>query len=140
MHRVTRIFAWLALGLFVATALVIVPGPAAAQTLDIRIESDSGGSPPGELVLNGPSGDRTGPEAREINRRNPPSGLYNLRVNGRKTGVYTLFLQAYTASGSTSDVRFPHMNIKAGEVHHYDVNFSAAGPKLDVRRTRITTE
>ena len=68
------------------------------------------------------------------------SGLYNLRVIGRKTGVYTLFLKAYSESGSTSDVRFPHMTIKNGEVHHYDVNFSAEGPKLDVRRTRVTTE
>ena len=68
------------------------------------------------------------------------NGLYNLRVNGRKTGVYTLFLKAYSASGSTSDVRFPHMDIKDGEVHHYDVNFSAEGPKLDVRGTRITPE
>jgi hypothetical protein len=140
MHRVTKISAWLALGLFIATALIILPGPAAAQTLDISIESDSGGSPPGELRLTDPTGDRTGPEARDIHLRNPMSGLYNLRVNGRKTGVYTLFLKAYTASGSTSDVRFPHMNIKAGEVHHYDVNFSAEGPKLDVRRTRVTTE
>jgi hypothetical protein len=68
------------------------------------------------------------------------SGLYNLRVNGLKTGVYTLYLKAYSASGSTSDVRFPHMNIKDGEVHHYDVNFSTEGPKLDVRRTRVTPE
>ncbi|MBU4232651.1 MAG: hypothetical protein KKF43_08990, partial [Proteobacteria bacterium] len=80
------------------------------------------------------------PEARDIHRRNPMSGLYNLHVNGRKTGVYTLFFKAYSASGSTSDVRFPHMTIKGGEVHHYDVNFSAEGPKLDVRRTQITTE
>jgi hypothetical protein len=76
----------------------------------------------------------------EIHRRNPMSGLYNLRVNGLETGVYTLDLKAYTASGGTSDVRFPHMNIKNGEVHHYDVNFSAEGPKLDVRRTRVTPE
>jgi len=91
-------------------------------------------------VLTDPTGDRTGPEAREIHRRNPMNGLYNLRVKGRKTGVYTLFLKAYSASGSTSDVQFPHMVIKVGEVHHYDVRFAAAGPKLDVRRTRITTE
>jgi hypothetical protein len=32
------------------------------------------------------------------------------------------------------------MAIKNGEVHHYDVNFSAEGPKLDVRRTRVTPE
>jgi len=141
MHRVTKISAWLAMGLFVASALVIVPGAAAAaQTLDIRIQSDTGGSPPGELVLTDPSGNRTGPEATDIHLRTPMSGLYNLRVNGRKTGVYTLFLRAYSASGSTSDVRFPHMTIKDGEVHHYDVNFSAEEPKLDVRRTRITTE
>ena len=140
MNRVTKISAWLAMGLFIIAAPVIFPGGAAAQTLDISIESDTGGSPPGELVLTDPSGDRTGPEATDIHRRNPMSGLYNLRVNGLKTGVYTLFLKAYTASGSTSDVRFPHMNIKDGEVHHYDVNFSAAGPKLDVRRTRVTPE
>ncbi len=140
MNRVTKISAWLAIWLFIATALAIFPSAAAAaQTLDIRIQSDAGGSPPGELVLTDPSGDRTGPEATDIHRRNPMSGLYNLRVIGRKTGVYTLFLKAYTASGSTSDVRFPHMTIKNGEVHHYDVNFSAEGPKLDVRRTRITT-
>ena len=140
MNRVTKISAWLAMGLFVASALAIFPGAAAAQTLNISIESETGGSPPGELVVTDPAGDRTGPEARDIHLSNPMSGLYNLRVNGRKTGVYTLFLKAYTASGSTSDVRFPHMTIKGGEVHHYDVNFSAEGPKLDVRRTRVTTE
>jgi hypothetical protein len=140
MNRVTNISAWLAMGLFIAAALAIFPVAAAAQTLDISIESDSGGSPPGELVLTDPSGDRTGPKDIEIHQRNPMGGLYNLRVNGRKTGVYTLYLKAYSASGSTSDVRFPHMNIKDGEVHHYDVNFSAEGPKLDVRRTRVTPE
>jgi hypothetical protein len=140
MNRVTNISAWLAMGLFIAAALAIFPGAAAAQTLDISIESETGGSPPGELVLTDPSGDRTGPEATDIHRRNPMSGLYNLHVNGRKTGVYLLILKAYTASGSTSAVRFPHMDIKAGEVHHYDVNFSAEGPKLDVRRTRVTPE
>jgi hypothetical protein len=140
MNRVTKISAWLAMGLFIAAALAIFPGAAAAQTLDISIESETGGSPPGELRLTNPSGDRTGPESREIHLSNPMSGRYNLHVNGRKTGVYLLILKAYTASGSTSDVRFPHMNIKAGEVHHYDVNFSAEGPKLDVRRTRVTPE
>ena len=140
MNRVTKISAGLVLGLFIATALAIFPVAAAAQTLDISIESETGGSPPGELTLTDPSGDRTGPEARDIHLSNPMSGLYNLKVNGRKTGVYLLILKAYTASGSTSDVRFPHMNIKAGEVHHYDVNFSAEGPKLDVRRTRVTPE
>ena len=140
MNRVTQISAGLAIGLFIASALAIFPGAAAARTLNISIESETGGSPPGELVVTDPSGDRTGPYAPDIQLPNPMNGLYNLRVNGRKTGVYTLFLKAYTASGSTSDVRFPHMTIKPGEVHHYDVNFSAAGPKLDVRRTRITTE
>ena len=141
MNRVTKISAWLAMGLF------IVCGPGhfsrrrrAAQTLDIRIESETGGSPPGELVLTDPAGARTDAEGSNIQLPNPMNGLYNLRVNGRKTGVYTLFLKAYSASGSTSDVRFPHMDIKDGEVHHYDVNFSAEGPKLDVRRTRITPE
>jgi len=140
MNRITNISAWLAMGLFIASALAIFPAAAAAQTLDISIESETGGSPPGELVLTDPSGDRTGPEATDIHLPNPMNGLYNLRVNGRKTGVYTLFLKAYSESGSTSDVRFPHMTIKDGEVHHYDVNFSAEGPKLDVRRTRVTTE
>jgi hypothetical protein len=140
MNRVTKISAWLAIWLFIATALAIFPGAAAAQTLDIRIQSETGGSPPGELVVTDPSGDRTGPEATDIHLRNPMSGLYNLRVIGRKTGVYTLFLKAYSESGSTSDVRFPHMTIKDGEVHHYHVDFSAEGPKLDVRRTRVTTE
>ncbi len=140
MNRVTKISAWLAIGLFIASALAIFPGAAAAQTLDIRIQSETGGSPPGELMLTDPSGDRTGPEDMEIHRRNPMSGLYNLRIIGLKTGVYTLYLKAYSASGSTSDVRFPHMNIKNGEVHHYDVNFSAEGPKLDVQRTRVTPE
>ncbi len=140
MHRVIKISAWLAICFFIAAALAIFPAAAAAQTLDISIESETGGSPPGELMLTNPSGDRTGPEAGEIHLSNPMSGLYNLRVNGRKTGVYLLILKAYTASGSTSDVRFPHMDIKAGEVHHYDVNFSDEGPKLDVRRTRVTTE
>jgi hypothetical protein len=140
MNRVTKISAWLAMGLFIALAPAIFPAAAAAQTLDISIESETGGSPPGELVLTDPSGDRTGPEATDMHLSNPMSGLYNLRVNGRKTGTYLLILKAYTASGSTSDVRFPHMTIKNGEVHHYDVNFSAAGPKLDVRRTRVTPE
>ena len=140
MNRVTKISAWLAIGLFIIAAPAIFPAAAAAQTLDISIQSDTGGSPPGELVLTDPAGDRTGPESREIHLSNPMSGLYNLRVNGRRTGTYLLILKAYTASGSTSDVRFPHMNIKDGEVHHYDVNFSAEGPKLDVRRTRVTPE
>ena len=141
MNRVTKISAWLAMGLFIASALAIFPGAAAAApTLDIRIQSDSGGSPPGELVVTDPSGDRTGPYAPDIQVPNPMNGLYKLRVNGLKTGEYTLFLKAYSESGSTSDVRFPHMTIKDREVHHYDVNFSAEGPKLDVRRTRVTTE
>ena len=140
MNRVTKISVWLAMGLFIIAGLAIFPGAAAAQTLDISIESETGGSPPGELMLTNPSGDRTGPEAGEIHLSNPMSGRYTLRVNGRKTGVYLLILKAYTASGSTSDVRLPHMTIKPGEVHHYDVNFSAEGPKLDVRRTRVTPE
>ena len=140
MHRVTQISAWLAICLCIIAAPAIFASAAAAQTLDISIESETGGSPPGELVLTDPAGDRTGPESREIHLSNPMSGLYNLRVSGRRTGTYLLILKAYTASGSTSDVRFPHMTIKPGEVRHYDVNFSAAGPKLDVRRTRVTTE
>ena len=140
MNRLTRISAWLAIWLFIASGLAVFPTAAAAQTLNISIKSETGGSPPGELMLTNPAGDRTGPESREIHLSNPMSGLYNLQVNGRKTGTYLLILKAYTASGSTSDVRFPHMTIKPGEVHHYDVNFSAEGPKLDVRRTRITPE
>lgn len=165
MNRVTKISAWLAIWLFIASALAIFPGAVAAAqsgetpgimqtvqyneesegpvyrgTLDIRIQSETGGSPPGELVLIDPSGDRTGPEATDIHLRNPISGLYNLRIIGLEIGVYTLFLKAYSKSGSTSDVRFPHMTIQDGEVHHYLVYFSARGPKLDVRRTRITTE
>jgi hypothetical protein len=140
MNRVTQISAGLALGLCIIAALAIFPGAAAAQTLDISIESETGGSPPGALVLTDPTGDRAGPETADIHRRDPMSGLYNLRVIGRRTGTYLLILKAYTASGSTSDVRFPHMTTKVGEVHHYDVNFSAEGPKLDVRRTRVTTE
>ena len=140
MNRVTKISAWLVMGLCIIAGLAIFPGAAAAQNLNISIESETGGSPPGELVLTDPAGNRTGPEATDIHLPDPMSGLYNLRVIGRKTGTYLLILKAYTASGSTADVRFPHMNIKAGEVHHYDVNFSAAGPKLDVRRTRITPE
>lgn len=140
MNRVTKISAPLAIGLFFAFVLAIFPGTAVAQTLDIRIQSDTGGSPPGELRLTDPSGDRTGPEAREIHLRNPMSGLYSLRVIGLKTGKYSLFLKAYSDTGGTLDVRFPHMTIKDGEVHHYDVNFSTEGPKLDVRRTRATTE
>ena len=138
MNRVTKISAWLAIGLFIIAAPAIFPGAAAAQTLDIRIQSDTGGSPPGELMLADPSGDRTGPMAKDIHLSNPMSGFYNLRVIGRRTGTYLLILKAYSGSGGTSDVRFPHMTIKNGEVHHYDVNFSAEGPKLDVRRTRIT--
>ena len=165
MKRVTQISAWLALWLFIASAPAIFPGAiAAAQsgetpgmmqtvqyneeseyrvyrgTLNIRIQSDTGGSPPGELVLTDPSGDRTGPEDTDIHLRNPMSGLYHLRIIGEETGEYTLFLKAYSRSGGTSDVRFPHMAIQDGEVHHYRIYFSARGPKLDVRRTRITTE
>jgi hypothetical protein len=141
MNQVIKMSGRLALGVFIASALAIFPVAAAvAQTLDISIESDTGGSPPGELRLTDPSGDRTGPESREIHLRNPISGLYSLRVMGLKTGKYTLYLKAYSDSGSTSDVRFPHMAIKNGEVHHYDVKFSAEGPKLDVRRTRVTPE
>jgi hypothetical protein len=140
MNRITKISAWLAMGLFIVAGLAIFPGAAAAQTLNISIESETGGSPPGELVVTDPSGDRTGPYAPDIQLPNPMNGLYNLRVNGRKTGTYLLILKAYSGSGGTSDVRFPHMAIKNGEVHHYDVKFSAEGPKLDVRRTRITPE
>ena len=146
MNRVTKISAWLAIWLFIASALAIFPGAVAAarETPGLRHPHPhpirSGGSPPGELVVTDPSGDRTGPEATDIHLRNPMSGLYNLRVIGLKTGEYTLFLKAYSESGSTSDVRFPHMTIQDGEVHHYRVNFSAEGPKLDVRRTRVTTE
>ena len=65
MNRVIKISAWLAIWLFIASALAIFPGAAAAaQTLNIRIQSDDRGSPPGELVLTDPSGDRTGPEDR----------------------------------------------------------------------------
>ena len=141
MNRVTKISAWLGIWLFIAAALVIFPGAAAvAQTLDIRIQSEDRGSPPGDLVLTDPSGDRTGPYAPEIQVPNPMSGLYHLRVIGREIGVYTLYLKAYSDSGSTSDVRFPHMTIQDGEVHHYQINFSARGPKLDVVRTRVTEE
>ena len=140
MNRVTKISAGLAIGLFIASALAIYTGAAAAQTLNISIESETGGSPPGSLVVSDPSGERTGPYAPDIQLPNPMNGLYNLRVNGRETGVYLLILKAYSGSGGTADVRFPHMTIKNGEVHHYDVNFSAQGPKLDVRRTRITPE
>ena len=142
MNRVTKISAWVAMGLFMASALAIFPSAAvaAAQTLDVRIQSETGGSPPGEVVLTDPAGLSTDPETSNIQLRNPVSGLYNLRVTGLKTGVYTMFLKAYGESGSSADVRFPHMTIKAGEVHHYRVNFSAEGPKLDVKRTRITQE
>jgi hypothetical protein len=139
MNRVIKISAWLAIWLFIASAPAIFPGAVAvAQTLDIRIQSDDRGSPPGDLVLTDPSGDRTGPYAPDIQLPNPMSGLYHLRVIGREIGVYTLFLKAYSDSGSSSDVRFPHMTIQDGEVHHYQIYFSARGPKLDVRRTRIT--
>lgn len=140
MKRVSRISAWLAFCLISAAALAISPGATAAQTLNISIESETGGSPPGELVVTDPSGDRTGPYAPDIQLPNPMNGLYNLRVIGRKTGVYLLILKAYSGSGGTSDVRFPHMTIQDGEVHHYTINFSAGGPKLDVRRTQVTKE
>jgi hypothetical protein len=161
MNRVTKISAWLVIWLCIASTPAIFPGAVAAApsgemsgiiqtvqddeesegsvyrgTLDIRIQSETGGSPPGELVLIDPSGDRTGPEATDIHLRDPISGLYKLRINGLKTGAYTLFLKAYSKSGSTSDVRFPNMTIKNGEVHQYQVNFSARGPKLNVRQTR----
>jgi hypothetical protein len=140
LNRIFRPSAWLAFCLFIVSALAIFPAVAAAQSLDISIESETGNSPPGELMLTDPAGDRTGPKATDIQLPNPASGLYNLRVSGRKAGTYTLFLKAYSGSGGTSEVRFPHMDIKAGEVHHYDFNFSAEGPKLDVKRTRVTTE
>ena len=165
MNRVTKISAWLAIWLFIASALVVFPGAVAAAqsgetpgimqtvqyneesegrvyrgTLNIRIQSEDRGSPPGDLVLTDPAGERTGPYAPDIQLPNPISGLYHLRIIGREIGVYTLFLKAYSDSGSTSDVRFPHMTIQDGEVHHYQINFSARGPKLDVRRTQVTTE
>ena len=140
MNRRTQISAWLALWLFIVAALATFPGVAAAQTLDIRIQSDTGGAPPGELVLTDPSGDRTGPEDTDIRLSNPMSGLYHLRIIGEERGEYTLFLKAYSRSGGTSDVRFPHMTIENGEVHHYRIYFSARGPKLDVKRTRVTRE
>ncbi|MCX5893798.1 MAG: hypothetical protein NTW80_12675 [Deltaproteobacteria bacterium] len=141
MNRVIKISAWLAVWLFIASALVIFPGAAAvAQSLDIRIQSEDRGSPPGDLVLTDPAGDRMGPYAPAIQLPNPLSGLYHLRVIGREIGVYTLYLKAYSDRGSTSDVRFPHMTIQDGEVHHYRIYFSARGPKLDVRRTRVTQE
>jgi hypothetical protein len=163
MNRVIRISAWLAIWLFIASVPAIFPGAAAAAqsgetpgimqtvqyneeyegrvyrgTLNIRIQSEDRGSPPGELVLTDPSGDRMGPEDRDIQLRNPISGVYHLRIIGREIGVYTLYLKAYSTSGGSSDVRFRHMTIKDGEVHHYLVNFSARGPKIDARRTRIT--
>ena len=140
MKRVIKISAWLAIWLFIASVPAIFPGAVAAQTLNISIESETGGSPPGELVVTDPSGERTGPYAPDIQLPNPMNGLYNLRVNGLKTGVYLLILKAYSASGGSSDVRFPHMTIQDGGVHHYTINFSAQGPKLDVRRTRVTEE
>ena len=163
MDRVTNLSARLAIWLFIASVLAIFPGAVAAAqsgdppgivqivqyneesegriyrgTLDIRIQSETGGSPPGELVLTDPSGDRTGPEDTDIHLRHPMSGLYHLRIIGLEIGVYTLYLKAYGKSGSTSDVRFQHMTIQDGDVHHYQIYFSARGPKLDVRRTRIT--
>jgi hypothetical protein len=163
MNRVTQISAWLAIWLFSASALTLFPGAVAAAqsgetpgimqtvqydeesegrvyrgTLNIRIQSEDRGSPPGELVLIDPAGDRTGPEASDIHLRNPMSGLYHLRIIGREIGVYTLYLKAYSASGSSSDVRFQHMTIQDGEVHHYRIYFSARGPKIDARRTRVT--
>ena len=126
MNRVIKISAWLVIGLFIASAPAIFPGvAAAASNLDIRIESDSGGSPRASLcspILPG-TGQVLMP--RTIQLPDPVSGVYHLRVNGLKTGEYTLYLKAYSDSGSTSDVRFPHMSIKNGEVHHYRVNFSA---------------
>jgi len=160
MKRGTKISVGLAICLFIASALAFFPGAVAAAksgetpgamqtvqyngeseyrvyrgTLDISIQSETGGSPPGELVLIDPSGDRTGPADTEIHLRNPMSGLYHLRIIGQEIGVYTLFLKAYSSSGSTSDVRFQHMTIQDGDVHLYRVHFSARGPKLDVRRT-----
>ena len=165
MNRVTKISAWLAIWLFIASAPAIFPGAVAAAqsdeapgimqtvqydeesegriyrgTLNIRIESETGGSPPGSLLVSDPSGERTGPYAPDIRLSNPISGLYHLRISGREIGVYTLYLKAYSTSGGSSDVRFQHMTIQDGEVHHYRINFSARGPKLDVRRTRVTTE
>ena len=163
MNRVTKISAWLAIWLCIASAPAISPGAVAASqsgetpgimqtvqysedsegrvssgTLNIRIESETGGSPPGSLVVSDPSGERTGPYAPDIQLPDPMSGLYHLRVNGLETGVYLLILKAYSASGGSSDVRFQHMTIKAGEVHHYRIYFSARGPKIDARRTRVT--
>ena len=163
MNRVTQISAWLAIWLCIASAPAIFSGAVAAAqsietpgvmqtvqyneeyegrvyrgTLNIRIESETGGSPPGSLVVSDPSGERTGPYAPDIQLPNPMSGLYHLRVNGLKTGVYLLILKAYSTSGSSSDVRFQHMTIQDGEVHHYRIYFSARGPKIDARRTRVT--
>ena len=74
------------MGLFITAGLAISPGAAAAQTLDISIESETGGSPPGELLTD-PAGDRTGPMTKDIHLSDPMSGFYNLRVIGRKPGL-----------------------------------------------------
>ena len=82
MNRVTKLSARLAIWLFIASALAIFPGAAAAQTLDIRIQSETGGSPPGSLCS--PILPETGRVLRttDIHLRNPMSGLYHLRVIG----------------------------------------------------------
>ena len=49
MNRLTKISAWLAIGLFITAGLALFPAAAAAQTLDISIESETGGSPLGSL-------------------------------------------------------------------------------------------
>ena len=100
MNRITRISAGLVIGLFIAAALAIFPGVAAAQTLNISIESETGGSPPGELVVTDPSGERTGPYAPDIQLPNPMNGLYNLRVIGLKTGTYPLFSRLIAAAAA----------------------------------------
>jgi hypothetical protein len=51
--------------------------------------------------------------------------MEGIAMNGLKTGVYLLILKAN--SGGSSEVRFPHITIQDGEVHHYRINFSARG-------------
>jgi hypothetical protein len=140
--------------------------PGFRSALDIRLQSQEGNPyPPGELVLSNPFGESEGYDPRSRTNyqeipgasyklepvpdspesqaaalyvRNPVSGTYTLRVIGVESGNYGLFMKGFDRYRSHVNVQFI-ARIKAGQIHHYRVNYSnKGGTRLDVRRTQIT--
>ncbi len=133
--------------------------------LDIRIQSEEDRlNPPAELVLTGPSGAKTGYDPRTgstyqeipgssyewettqegrgpreviIHVARAAGGLYGLRLIATRTGKYRLWIRGYGGEDDIADVRFTDAKILKDTVQHYLINFTPAGPRLDVRRTRI---